>query len=523
MLRHCNQISTSSSQIPVILKSLISSPVPININSIACILSSCTDRQRSFLGSLCILSGRITRVRAFLQGLLLAFVMLANAWAVEYPEGSFGCEYKISDVWKPQSRINGFKAEAWRSPLQNQSVTAMRFGRTVKRDFSRCGTYTVTVGVKAGIGYLYVRGQEVGQVSNSGDAPKYQSFTFVMYQNETAKIELRINLSSTPYAGGSLTWSENSSDTLPNAVVAPGDLWSSVPTDYNTNHWHQKTWTPTPTYLTATSVTTPSLWRDEYNFNSHVGLAVWKKKFVAPEPGYYQFTLNVKNGWAVLRCNDWDVQTLDSPGPQVTDTRTISWNSAQLPPGGVLNMAYAIGFKGGSFYAGGDLQVNWVKTTTPPPPTLPTVNDSDPLAADFWNSVDSDYTTTQWHQKTWTPQPGTFFRGSQWVAADAASLWRQPDVNKDVGSVMMRRKFVALGYGRYAFTMRIKNGWAVLRSNGLDQIAEPSWGSRPEDIKTDQWTSPILRKNDELNIDFATRFFGGDYNKFWAGGDLAVQ
>jgi hypothetical protein len=371
-----------------------------------------------------------------LQGLLLAFVMLANAWAVEYPEGSFGCEYKINDVWTAQSRISGFKAEAWRSPFQNQSVTALRFGRTVRREFSRCGTYTVTVGVKAGIGYLYVRGQEVGQVINSGDAPKYQSFTFVMYQYETARIDLVINLNSAINAGGSLTWSENFSDTLPNVAVAPNDLWVSEETDYKTNHWHQKTWTPTPTYLTATTITTPpSLWRNEDNFNSHVGLAVWKSKFVAPEPGYYQFTLRVKNGWAVLRCNNEDAQVLYSSGPQETDMETISWNSAQLTTGAVLNMAYAIGFKGGSYHAGGDLQVNWVKTTTPPPPTplLPTVNDSDPLAADFWDSVDGDYTTTQWHQKTWAPNPETFFLGTQWVADEAAALWRQPDVNKDVG------------------------------------------------------------------------------------------
>jgi hypothetical protein len=77
------------------------------------------------------------------------------------------------------------------------------------------------------------------------------------------------------------------------------------------------------------------------------------------------FRLRVKNGWAVLRCNDWDVKALDSQAFQAGDIKEDYWHSAQLRPGDVLNIAYGVGFHGNSFYAGCDLQAVWVPNKPP--------------------------------------------------------------------------------------------------------------------------------------------------------------
>lgn len=326
-----------------------------------------TESRRSFFTTRRIRSGHKTRAWSFLHGLLLAIGLLANAWAVDYPVGQFGCEFMVNSTWMPQPRITNDKAQAQRSPTENRSVTSMRFGRSVQRTDGNCGEYSVTVGVKAGIGYLNVRGQQVGVVSNAADKIEYRTFKFVLYQGETAQIDLLINLSNAASAGGSLhlqpgyTGMQN-----PRDAIAPVDLWYAVPSDYDTGSWHQKTWTPTPTYIGASNVydAAPSLWRHP-DGNGNVGLALWTKKFVAPKHGHFMFRLRVKNGWAVLRCNDWDVKSLDSQAFQAGDIKEDYWHSAQLRPGDVLNIAYGVGFHGNSFYAGCDLQAFWVPNKPP--------------------------------------------------------------------------------------------------------------------------------------------------------------
>jgi hypothetical protein len=238
-------------------------------------MSSLADHNRALFPTWRLRSGNKRAGWSFLHGLLLVIGVLANAWAVDYPVGQFGSEYYMNGAWRAQPRITNDKAEAWRSPTQNLSVANIRFGRSVTRTEAICGTYSVTVGVKAGTGTLSLRGNYLGSVTNNSDTIVYQPFTFVLYQGETAQIDLNIQLNNgAAYAGGSLylnpVWAGMSN---PTEAVSPTDLFYAVESDYATTSWHRKTWTPTPTYLNAQieNGDSPSLWRSPATISAHKG------------------------------------------------------------------------------------------------------------------------------------------------------------------------------------------------------------------------------------------------------------
>jgi hypothetical protein len=442
------------------------------------------------------------------------FGMLANAWAVDHPIGSYGIEYQVNNQWMKQWSNNANVVQASRSLNENSAMTSMRFGRSVYRSEPGCGTYRVRVGVKNGGANLTVRGVRLGSPFIANNDILYQDYTFVVYQGEVVAFDLTVELFNAywvPDAFGSLELVAGFTPmNAPTAAVQPSAnpyIWAhEVPEDYGPASWLRKAWTPTPSLLFSDYVNGVSISRGPA-LCSNIGSLRYTKRLVSTERGKFRFTMRVKNGWTWLRVNGAYVKSNNSTGSQPGDVQQQVLDLETMNAGSSLNVAFYVCFYGNSYDAESGLTVTWV-------PEAPIAA----VAPAWWWYYDiNDYNPLAWLEKKWTPTATAL--SSNYHYNSGASLWRDPSTNKDVGFVRWTKQLVAAERGKFRFTMRVNNGWSTLFLGGKYATFSESTGFSSVDTKTIDYDGPILDKGSTLNVCIAMSLKGISYS---AGGDLVV-